>query len=96
VIAIVFRVGGTAIDATEIAAVGDRDAEVGDLAAETVVKGHLGWPMLDAFAEKNCSHPENKTTRIRRWNRALAGNRHISGKIAPFQTREARAFPPEP
>ncbi len=50
VIAIVFRVGGTAIDTPEIAAVGDRNAEVGDLAAETVLKGNLGWPKLDASA----------------------------------------------
>src|SRR5580704_15100766 len=40
VISIIFRVSGAAIDAAKIAAVGDGDAEVGDLAAEFVVKGH--------------------------------------------------------
>src|SRR5216684_1437424 len=40
VVAVVFRVGGAAVDAAEIATVGDRNAKVGDLAAEFVVKGH--------------------------------------------------------
>jgi len=41
VVAIVLGVGGAAIDAAEVTTVSDRDAQVGDLAAETVVKGHF-------------------------------------------------------
>ena len=37
---VLFRVGGAAIDAAEIAAVRDRDAQVGDLAAEFVSEWH--------------------------------------------------------
>jgi len=41
VIAVVFRVGGAAVHATEIAPIRDGDAEIGDLTAEFVVKGHV-------------------------------------------------------
>jgi hypothetical protein len=41
VIAIVLRVGRTAVNASEIAAVRDGDAQVCDLAAEFVVEGHV-------------------------------------------------------
>ena len=37
---VIVGIGGAAVDAAEIAAVSDRDAEVGDLAAEFVVEGH--------------------------------------------------------
>ena len=37
---VLFRIGRTAIDAAEVAAVGDGDPEVGDLAAEFVSKRH--------------------------------------------------------
>ena len=40
-VAIIFRIGGAAVDAAEIAAIRDRDAQVGDLPAEFVVKGHV-------------------------------------------------------
>jgi len=40
VVAIVLRIGGSTVDAAEVAAVRNGDAEVGDLAAEFVVKGH--------------------------------------------------------
>ena len=40
-IAIIFRVGGAAVHATEIAAIRDRDAQVGDLPSEFVVKRHV-------------------------------------------------------
>jgi hypothetical protein len=40
VIAVIFRVGGAAVHATEIAAIRNGDAEVGDLAAEFVMQGH--------------------------------------------------------
>jgi hypothetical protein len=40
VIAVIFGIGGTAVDAAEITAVRDGDAQVGDLAPEFVVKGH--------------------------------------------------------
>src|SRR5260221_6215565 len=82
VLAVIFGVGGAAIDAAEVAAVGDRDAEVGDLASELVVKRHQRGP--------------EKKNPIRAWNRAIAGNLHIYGVQAPFQTREAKAFPPKP
>src|SRR5260370_39188935 len=48
VIAVVFRVGGAAVDATEIATVRDGDAQIGNLTAEFVVKGHSPWCLLDA------------------------------------------------
>src|SRR6266850_787421 len=48
VIAVVFRVGGAAVDAAKIAAVRDGDAQVGDLAAEFVEKGHGPLCLLDA------------------------------------------------
>ena len=48
VIAIVFRVGRAAINAPEVAAIRDGDAQVGDLAAEFVVKGHGPLHLLDA------------------------------------------------
>jgi hypothetical protein len=40
VVAVIFGVGGAAVNAAEIAAVRDGDAQVGDLATEFVVKGH--------------------------------------------------------
>ncbi len=50
VVAVIFRIGGTAIDAAEIAAVRDRNAQVSDLPAEFVVKGHGTLFWLDATA----------------------------------------------
>ena len=85
VIAIVFRVGGTAVDATEIAAVSDRNSEVGDLAAETVVKGHLGLPKLDASTEKT----DSKGLKQNRPNPALESS--ASRKSTDF--RRNRSFP---
>src|ERR1700737_2756108 len=38
--AIIFRVSGTAVNATKIASIGDRDAQVSDLAAVLVLKIH--------------------------------------------------------
>ncbi len=73
VLAVIFGVGGAAIDAAEVAAIGDRDAQVGDLASELVVKRH--------------QHGPKKKNPIRAWNRAIAGNLHISGVQAPFQAR---------
>jgi len=40
VVAIVFGIGGAAVDAAEVTAIGDGDAQVGDLASEFVVKSH--------------------------------------------------------
>ena len=37
---VIFRIGGAAIDAAEIAAIGDRDAQVGDGAVEFVGERH--------------------------------------------------------
>ena len=46
-IAVVFGIGGAAVDAAEIATIGDGDAKVGDLAAEFVVKDHGPLYLLD-------------------------------------------------
>jgi len=48
VVAVIFRVGGAAIDAAEIAAVRDGDAQVGDLPTEFVMKGHGSPQYFDA------------------------------------------------
>src|SRR5258708_10263686 len=40
VVEIIFRIGRTAVHAAEVAAVGNRDTQVRNLAAEFVVKGH--------------------------------------------------------
>src|SRR2546427_5159024 len=48
VIAVVFRVGGPAVDTTEVATVRDGDAQVGDLAAEFVAKCHGPFCFFDA------------------------------------------------
>ena len=47
-IAVIFRVSGAAVDAAEVATVRDGDAQVGDLAAEFVVKCHGPFCFLDA------------------------------------------------
>src|ERR1700674_661200 len=39
---------------------------------------------------------KNKTARSGAGNRALTEKLHIFGVLAPFQAREARAFPPKP
>src|SRR5215472_14555868 len=59
VVAVVFRVGGTAIHAAEIATIGHRDAKVGDLAAETVLKSHLAGLSWMPLLEKR-THPKTK------------------------------------
>jgi hypothetical protein len=41
VIAIVFRIRGAAVHATEIATIRDRDTQIGDLSSELVVKRHV-------------------------------------------------------
>jgi hypothetical protein len=43
---VIFGVGGAAIDAAKIAAVSDRDAQVGDGARELVEKGHTSLSRL--------------------------------------------------
>src|SRR5467141_903750 len=85
VVAIVFRVGGAAVDAAEIAAVRDGDAQVGDLPAEFVVKGH-GLPQyFDAAPRVSGARSlENKTARSMAWNRAQT-KKHIFSSVAPFQ-----------
>src|SRR6266849_9396473 len=85
VIAIIFRVGGAAIHAPEIAAIRDGDAKVGYLAAEFIVKGHVS----------GAGSPKNQKARIR----VLGIGRRR--KTAVFRTsllskREARPFPAEP
>jgi hypothetical protein len=52
--------------------------------------------LASEFVVKRHQHGPKKKNPIRAWNRAIAGNLHISGVLAPFQTREARAFPPKP
>src|SRR5882724_4062932 len=85
VVAIVFRVGGAAVDAAEIAAVRDGDAQVGDLPAEFVVKGH-GLPQyFDAAPRVSGARSlENKTARSMAWNRAQT-KKYIFSSVAPFQ-----------
>jgi hypothetical protein len=97
VVAIVFRVGGAAVDTAKIAAVRDRDAQVGDLPVEFVVKGHGSPQYFDAAAPVSAARSlENKTARSGPGNRALTEKLRILGVLAPFQAREARAFPPKP
>src|SRR6266849_2568258 len=48
VIAVIFGIGRAAIDAAEIAAVRDGDAQVGDLTAEFIVKGHVSCCLFDS------------------------------------------------
>jgi hypothetical protein len=74
-LAVILWIGRTAIDAAKIAAIGHRNAQVRDLPAVFVVEAH------------DCP-PEMKNP-IRTWNRVLAENLHISGRVAPFQAREA-------
>jgi len=96
VIAVVFRVGGAAVYTAEIAAVRDGDAQVRDLAAEFVVKSHgraASW-MLLPLPWRNEALKQNR--RSSAGNRALTEKVSIFGVIAPFQAREARAFPPKP
>ena len=78
VIAVVFRIGGTAVDAAKIAAVGDRDAQVGDLAAEFVVERHSLTSSV-AFALLKSKSPNPYT-----WMRAQTKNYAFSSK-PPFQ-----------
>src|SRR5215468_1994307 len=82
VLAVVFRVSGTAIDTPEIAAVGDRDSQVGNMASELVMKSH--WLAI------------NKKPDSRRESGFNTEIRGVPVGLAPFQAREARAFPPEP
>src|SRR6266850_460319 len=97
VVAIVFRVGGAAVDAAEVAAIRDGDAQVGDLPAEFVVQGHGPPQYFDAAPPvSGVSSLENKPARSSAGNRALTKKLHIFGVLAPFQAREARAFPPKP
>src|SRR5215468_8727309 len=52
VLAVVFRVSGTAIDTPEITAVGDRDSQIGNLAPELVMKSHwLAQKQKTRFAQ---------------------------------------------
>src|SRR6266852_505894 len=97
VVAIVFRVGGAAIDAAEVTAIRDGNAQVGNLPAEFVVKGHGPPQYFDAAPTvSGAKSLENKTARSSAGNRALTEKLHIFGVLAPFQAREARAFPPKP
>jgi ribonuclease D len=47
-IAVVFGIGGAAVDAAEVTTIRNRDAQVGDVAAEFVVQDHGSWHLLDA------------------------------------------------
>jgi len=89
VVAVVFRVGGTAIDTAEIAAVGDRDAQVFDLASELVVETHLS-----AINKKPDSRMESGTNR-KSVDFRLTGS-FPSAVCFVRRKREARAFPPKP
>src|SRR5579859_2153806 len=49
-VAVILGIGGAAVHAAEVAAVRDRDAQVGDLPTEFVVKGHGTFFCLDTTA----------------------------------------------
>src|SRR6266849_5967121 len=87
VVAVVFRVGGAAVDAAEIATVGDRNAKVGDLAAEFVVEGHGQRCFSDAASWLTVRSYQKKTARSSAGNRARTEKLHIFGVVAPFQAR---------
>src|SRR5208282_4191746 len=59
VLAVVFGIGGTAIDAPEIATVGNRDAQVGNLPSEFVEETHNRSPQN----KKPDSHMESGFSR---------------------------------
>jgi hypothetical protein len=44
VLLIVFGIGGAAVDTPKIATVGDRNSEIGDLAAEFILQRHFRSP----------------------------------------------------
>src|SRR5439155_2933198 len=97
VIAIVFRVSRTAVDTAEVAAVRDGDAQVGDLAAEFVVKDHVPSHSLDAIPSyQGATAGLKQGCPIQCWNRARTEKVLIFGVIAPFQARETWVFPPKP
>src|SRR6266849_500142 len=85
VVAIVLRGGGAAVDAAEITAVRDGDAQVGDLPAEFVVKSH-GLPQYFDAAPPvwGARSLQNKTARSMAWNRAQTKKCRFSS-MAPFQ-----------
>src|SRR6267154_1021554 len=76
VIAIIFRIGRAAIHAAEIAAVGHRDAQVGNLAPEFVVQEHQ-------IALTTWS-PKAKSLNPLAWMQARTKNCTFSS-LAPFQ-----------
>src|SRR6266404_5191694 len=85
VVAIVFRVSGAAVNAPEVAAVRDGDAQVSDLPAEFVLKGHSAPQYFDAAPPVSGARSlENKTARSMTWNRAQTKKCRFSS-MAPFQ-----------
>jgi len=60
VIAVIFRIGRAAIDAAEIATIRDGNAQVRDLAAESIVEGHKKTRFLPS-ADWNRDTPKNTT-----------------------------------
>ena len=83
-IAVIFRVSRAAVDAPEIAAVRDRNAQVGDLPSEFVEKSHATF-LAGRDRLNSCPFPKNK---IARSNYLDAGARR---KYVVF--RLVRSFP---
>src|ERR1700719_1665902 len=76
VVAVIFRVGRTAVHAAEVAAVGNRDTQVRNLAAEFVVKVH------DLAPSNRCTN--KKRLNPYAWMQAQTKKRTFSSS-APFQ-----------
>src|SRR6266481_2277256 len=87
VIAIIFRIGRAAIDAAEIAAVGHRDAQVGNLAPEFVVQEHQ--IALTTWSPKN-KKPESICL-----DAGADEKLHIF-VVGSFPSGEAQPFPAKP
>src|SRR5712692_256681 len=87
--AVLFGVGRAAVDAAEVAAVGDRNPQVGDGTIELVVQGHIRSAYLNA-----CVRTENQNAQLRVWSWALALPQPLFSRQvrSPFQTGRPKRF----
>ena len=91
-------VASAAVDTLVVAAIGDRDPEIGDGAAEFVGEGHGRWSIVIG-RWPGCHRKFLQTTNdCFRKESTLAGlsQRALPFQYAPHEAREARAFPPAP
>src|ERR1700676_5300420 len=86
VIAVVFRIGRSAVHAAEVAAVRNRDAQVRNLPAEFIVKGHEVVPSPRCINKK----AQIRMLGFRRGRKSTLFRRRLLSK------REAQPFPAEP